>query len=107
MQYFRKELPQRTLITPKGEAVTVQFLGDGVGAIVTDDPELQEWLATIVGTQGLSRITKKEYDELKKKTRLDNLKLSLAAGAKPKPPGHPRPNPKLTERKKCRSCGGR
>ena len=109
MRYFRKELPNRTLFRPDGSAVSVRILDKEVGVIVTDDAALIEWLDTIVGTQGVSAISEADFDDLKKKTRLSNYRDSLAQAAKSprKLPGFPRPDPKIVDRKKCRSCGGR
>lgn len=104
MHYFRKELPHRTLFTPEGAAVRVEFFDNSVGAIVTDDDQLAGWLDSVVGTQGLTRSTKAAYDELKKKTRLDNVKKQLSLQPQPAKSIN-RSTP--TERKGCRSCGGR
>lgn len=110
MQYFRKELPQRTLFAPDGSAIPVEILDSGVGVITTDHEAITKFLIEIDGTQGVSKITQKEYRDLKKKTQLRNLHLRLATEKLQKPKNNPGGKPassKVGGRGGCGACGSR
>jgi len=107
MRYFRKELPQRPVVLSSGAIVQFEILDDSLGVLQTDNKELIEELDALVGSLGLSSITRLDYLALKKKTRLENIKRKLADSNRSSSASKGVGGAKVKERKKCAACGGR